>query len=424
MKRGFLSAAIFASLAGATSPLAAQGLSAKIGELIKFGTCDQALCLVTGGGTHGSHFIESAQGAGADLLSFLTSAITTSVSSLPIGSTTSGTTFSFVGGAPVQNKTSAGPIFAERASTLGKGRILAGVNTSHIGFSKLRGISTDSIDINLGHQDVGAAGLGDPSFENDVIGIVMDMKLTLQVTTLFATYGLSDKLDVSVAIPFVMSSLDGSADGRIFSPTGSVSGFHFFGTAESPNLTATSAVDGSASGIGDIALRAKMHLAGTNSRGIAFLADVRVPTGDEQNFHGAGKLSASGILIASSTNGNFSHHANVGYASRTGEGQNNAILATLGFDYMLSKAATVAVDLLSQMQAGGTTGKLPATIPITGNPISGTNIPDKKDNPIGLSAGGRFLLGDFTVLANGLVPIKSGGLQSKFIWTLGVERTF
>jgi hypothetical protein len=41
-----------------------------------------------------------------------------------------------------------------------------------------------------------------------------------------------------------------------------------------------------------------------------------------------------------------------------------------------------------------------------------------------LSVGGRFLLGNFTLIGNGLVPIVRGGLQAKFAWTLGIERTF
>ena len=420
MKRAFASAAMVVALSGSAG---AQELSSKIGELIKFGTCDQALCLVTGAGTHGSHFINSAQVAGADLLTFLQSAITSSIASLPISSTSSGTTFSFVGGAPVATRTSAGPIFTERASTLGKKRVLAGINTSHIAYNKLRGNSTDSIAFNLGHQDVGNPGLGDPSFENDVIGIDINMKLSLQVTTAFATYGVTDKLDIGVAVPFVMATLKGSANGRVYSPTGSVSGFHFFGSAESPSLTATSSVDESASGIGDIAVRGKMQIAGNNSRGVAVLGDLRLPTGDSANFTGAGKTSFSVLLVASGTNGKLSHHANVGYAAR-GEGLTNAILATVGGDYMFNKSATVAADLLSSFQAGGTAGNLPPDIDLTSGTVAGSNIPNKKDNPIALSVGGRFLLGEFTGLANFLVPVKSGGLQAGLIWTLGIERTF
>ena len=99
----------------AFSPLAlgAQGLSGKIGELISFGSCGEALCIVTGLGAHGGHYLKSAQTAGDDLVSFLTGSIITSVGRLPISATSSGNTVSLVNGALVVGTTSAGPIFAE-----------------------------------------------------------------------------------------------------------------------------------------------------------------------------------------------------------------------------------------------------------------------------------------------------------------------
>ena len=47
---------------------AGQGLNGKIGELISFGSCGQALCIVTGSGAHGGHYLKSAQTAGDELV--------------------------------------------------------------------------------------------------------------------------------------------------------------------------------------------------------------------------------------------------------------------------------------------------------------------------------------------------------------------
>jgi hypothetical protein len=126
----------------------------------------------------------------------------------------------------------------------------------------------------------------------------------------------------------------------------------------------------------------------------------------------------------SSRRGRFTPHANLGFAMRTGDGQNNAFLATVGFDHMISRPFTLAVDLLSEFQSGGDAGTLPGEIHLNTQTVQGTNIPDEKDNPMNLSIGGRFLIGNFTALVNGLIPVKSGGLQSKFAWTLGIEKTF
>src|SRR5438128_350599 len=115
-------AATTLALSIGSAQLTAQGLAGSVADLIRFGSCAEALCVTTGAGAHGSHYLLSAQTAGDELLSFITGAMTASVGRLPISSTGGGTTFSFVGGAPVRSTTSAGPIFAERASTLGKGR--------------------------------------------------------------------------------------------------------------------------------------------------------------------------------------------------------------------------------------------------------------------------------------------------------------
>ncbi|MHB1225047.1 MAG: hypothetical protein ACYC2G_13555 [Gemmatimonadaceae bacterium] len=112
--RRVLLALALGALAGASAaPLGAQSLASRVGELIRFGDCDQALCLSTGPGPHGTHYIDAAASASAELLDFLTSSITASVDRLPISATSGGTTFRFVGGAPVRSTTSAGPIFAE-----------------------------------------------------------------------------------------------------------------------------------------------------------------------------------------------------------------------------------------------------------------------------------------------------------------------
>jgi hypothetical protein len=289
-------------------------------------------------------------------------------------------------------------------------------------FSKLRGESTDSITFNLGHEDVLAPGLGDSPNEFDVIGVALNLKLQLQATTVFASYGVSDNFDVGIAIPFIMSSLEGTGTGRVFNVNGAVTGNHSFANADA-NGVAHSSVDESAAGIGDIALRAKFGIAGTAERGLALLGDVRLPTGSEEDFHGSGGLAGTWVLVGSLLKGNFAPHANVGVALRTGEGQTNAMLATLGFDHMLTRSATLAVDLLSEFQVGDNATTLPGAIPLP-TPLQATNIKDEKDNPAALSVGGRFLLGNFTLIGNGLVPIKAGGLQAKFAWTFGIERTF
>src|SRR4029078_9403138 len=107
-----------------------QSLRGKISQLFIFGS-GAAPVLLAGTAdpnnpasirVHGTHFVPAAVSENGSLIAFITGAVATSVRNLPIGATSGGTTFRFEAGVPVKTSTSAGPIFAERAPTPGKGR--------------------------------------------------------------------------------------------------------------------------------------------------------------------------------------------------------------------------------------------------------------------------------------------------------------
>ena len=85
-----------------------------------------------------------------------------------------------MGGVPVSTSTSAGPIFAERAQTLGRGRVLGGISRTSFGFATLRGVDMNNIQLTFTHENVDFAGCdavfagdcaqyGVPAFENEVM---------------------------------------------------------------------------------------------------------------------------------------------------------------------------------------------------------------------------------------------------------------
>jgi hypothetical protein len=69
---------------------------------------------------------------------------------------------------------------------------------------------------------------------------------------------------------------------------------------------------GTASGIADIALRAKFTLLATADGGIAAAGEVRLPTGDEENLLGAGSTSWRVLGVASFDRGAIGVHGNAG----------------------------------------------------------------------------------------------------------------
>ncbi len=403
-----------------SSPLSAQqGLRWDVANLFRFGDCGEPLCLNVDN-EHGDHYIAASTEQSGQLLAFLSSAIGASIASIPIGGSSGGSTFTFEGGLPVRSTISAGPIFAERAQTIGRGRFLAGANATLFEFSTLRSTPLDQLRFVFTHQNVGNAAYGDPLFENDIIQVDMDLSVRVAVSSIFLAYGLTDRLDLGVAVPLVNTSVSGTSNAQII-PFGTTP--HTFGGPNDVRANAT--WSGSATGLGDIVLRAKANLGESDIGSFALLGDVRVPTGDEDNLLGSGSTGVRVLGILSATFGDFSPHANGGVAIRTGELERNAILATVGFDHLLSTAATLAVDFISAWEFGDETLTLPPprtfdvpyqrTVPLT-------NVRGGSDNTAYLSLGAKLMSGEnFTIVANTLTPIVRGGFQPSIAGTIGIE---
>lgn len=411
--------------------LSAQGLRESLSSLFTFGDCGEPLCLdgsINSGTGHGDHFLPSASGGNLAVIAFLGDAIGQSVSRLPLSSTSSGATFAIVNGIPVRTSTSAGPIFAERSQTLGRGRFFIGANFNGIQYTKLNGGSMDNFGLTFIHEDVDNAGtLGDPQFENDIIDVQLQLDVNVLVTSVFATYGLTDFIDLSVAVPFVRTTVKGSSEAQIqpFGPNA----LHFFGgNSTDPILRATASESGSASGIGDVAGRLKVNVVQTRKFGAAILGDLRFPTGDEEELLGSGAFAGRAIGIVSAQFGPFSPHLNGGYLVRTGELQNDAVLVTLGFDNLMTDWATLAIDFLSEWQVGENKISLPGNatfdVPFV-REVQTTQVADMKQNLVAASGGIKFILREGTVLmTNILFPLTRAGLLPDFIWTVGLELIF
>lgn len=419
-------------LSALAAPGSAQGLREKLElGLFSFGNCGEPLCLpalVLAGNVHGRHFIPSAESGNAAVIAFLTSAIGSNVSNVPISATTSGVTYRFEGGAPVRTNVSAGPIYAERAQTLGRGRMLIGANANSIRFNSLRGVPLSALDFNFTHQDTDPAGLGSPPLENEFITVRTSLDVNVLATVAFATYGLTDRIDIGVAVPFVSTSIDGTSVGQIV-PFGATPGHYFGGTATSPILSSIANVDGSASGIGDIAVRAKVNLSpsGANT-GFALLADARLATGKEEDFLGSGSTSVRAMGIVSGRFGDFAPHANVGAAIRGGDDQTSALLATAGFDHLVSPWATFAFDLISEWQLEDPPLTLPEPVEYTQpfrRTITPSNIPDRRDDLLNASVGAKLSSKNgMTFILNALLPLNRGGLRASTLWMAGLEYGF
>jgi hypothetical protein len=444
MTRGALLLCLLLSTPGA---VVAQGLRGKISELFIFGSGEEALFLA---GTadpdnpvaiqaHSDHFVPSAVGSNATLIGFLTNAVGTSIAAIPISATSSGTTFRFEGGVPVQTSTSPGPIIGERAQTLGRGRVFVGASVTELNFKSLRGVDLEHLRLNFTHVNADFPGCdtifggdctqqGIPQLENDFIELELALDLDVRATTFQVTYGLLDRVDIGVAIPIVSTSLRGQSNAQVV-PFGGPTAAHFFsGTPEDPNLFASRSVEGSSSGLGDIAARLKVGVSESQSARFAILADARFATGSAQDLLGSGHFAMRGLGIVSADFGGFASHANVGYLYRRGADQNDAVLATVGFDQVLAPWATLAMDLVSELQVGDSKLTLPDPLTIEApfhRVIEPTTVPTMRDDIVNASVGFKFTASSgLTIVTNSIWPLNKGGLRPDVMWTAGLEYSF
>ena len=429
----------------AAGSLPAQGLRDKIAQLFIFADGKDPLFL---GGTAGSdsatalhadHFVPAAVADNGTLISFVGTALSQSVANLPVSATSGGVTFRFEGGVPVATSASPGPVFGERALTLGRGRVFIGANVNRLHFETLRGVSMSGIQMTFTHENVTGAQCdsivgasctpyGVPTHENDVIALHLALDIDMTVTSFFVSFGLLDRMDIGVVLPIVSTALRGTSDAQIV-PFGGTTAQHFFGgTAADPQLSTSRFVEGSATGIGDVAARVKVNVTQSPRTNFSLLGDVRFPTGSEDDLLGSGHLAARGLGILSARFGAFTPHANIGFLFRSGDLQNNAVLATVGFDHVMAPWATMAVDLVSELQVGDSKLRLPGTVTYDlpfRRTLEPTNIPNQRDDLINGSFGFKFVTGaGITVVTNTLWPLNRGGLRPNVLWTAGLEYNF
>jgi hypothetical protein len=320
--------------------------------LLRFFDPSNPLVLASTG--HQAHF--SSQPAAQEALRQLNRGIATQLSAFPLSSASGGFTYSFDKALGVFSRTSDsfGPLFAERALTAGKGKLNVGVNYSRATYDTFEGNSLKNGDLKLflTHSDFN--GDGDhlaAFFEGDVIRTDLFLNITAENSVAFANYGVSDRFDVGMSVPYVRVKLDARIHATVDALSTGGDSFitHIFPDQSDQHDFRQS---GAAEGFGDVVLRAKYHAVRGDSWGLATAADLRIPTGDEDNLLGSGATQLKLYVIASGT-GKFSPHVNVGYTFSKGGSEATGALPdefnyTVGFDAALGHRLTLTGDLLGR----------------------------------------------------------------------------
>ena len=308
------------------------------------------------GSTHSAHFNSAFQSN----FGRFNIAIASQLSSLPLPSPASGFTYRFnpSTGTFTRSTQSFGPILADRAETIGRGKVLVGYSMQAFSFDSLDGVDLRHVPAVFTHDDYQLGG-----GRTDVVATANALEASVAQFTGLVTYGLGDRVDLSVAVPLLHTRLAVVSNAVIHRfGTTSDSAVHFFEDETASNGIGDHrqfAASGSATGIGDIVLRAKGTLLREGQRAFAAGVEVRLPSGDEDDLLGSGAWGVKPFAVMSFSYGRLSPHVNLGYqwngSSLLAGSVTQRITATLpdrltmaaGVDAGLNDRLSVTVDWLA-----------------------------------------------------------------------------
>jgi len=361
------------------------------------------------GFSHAPHFTAGSLNGLEDLSSALSGTLGFS----SFNSVVTGFTLDLETGEPVRTTDSLGPLLAETATTLGEHKLNVGFSFTRSRFKRLEGDGTDNLVLLFNHPDANGDGVLGPApgafdFELDQVRVDLNLDITQELYVLFATYGVTDRLDVGIVLPIVYLSIkaDGVATIVDNSPSSNV---HFFAPGGSDPLAddPRSSISRSKLGIGDIVLRTKYNLV----RGDENLSDMAVggiltlPTGDQDNLLGTGETRIQALWVVSKAFDKLTPHLNLGYEWAPGDHQLNSLRYVIGIDAAPDPRLAVSFDLIGRWEHSG----------------DGVG-----DHIIDAAIGAKWNVhGDTLLNFYILVPInRDEGLRADFVWSVGVERTF
>ncbi|HZI38102.1 MAG TPA: hypothetical protein VFF24_07330 [Acidimicrobiia bacterium] len=345
----------------------------------------------------------------------------------PAVSSASGFTFSWKGGAtPARDSEIFGPLFGERGRTNGRGQLSATLTVQQLKWETLDGF--DVRDISATPEGaIGAAGLpwGDPAylvtpgFEAGYVGRC-EMNIDTSTISVAANYGITDRLDLAVAVPFVRTTVEGSNEFLDFVrfPDGSYS-VDPLDTAFFPQ--GRFFVKGSSTGLGDVAVQATFAIVKKASAAVAIQGRVDLGTGDLQKMTGTGETHGGGGLIASYDSGLVSPHASVHYfAGNTALFDELRYTAGLDFNAIRDRL-TLSGEVVGRrlydvegFQQGAVRGVVVS--PLSGDSFEIKDFAATRDdfNLFFFTAGGKLrLAGQLLGSAYVLVPFGDNGLQAQ-----------
>ncbi len=319
----------------------------------------------------------------------------------------------------VRSLESLGPLIAERAQTLGRRTITLSASYTRVDFNTLDG---DRLDRLQTVQDALSAGFrqGLPQSdrmraEDNKLVTQLDLNFGFDLFFFTAAYGVTDDIDVSLALSVNQARMSGSASAFITDPNGDQGAFFTVNQkgavvggsgpiCSTPYRCATDQFSDSKFGTGDLFLRGKWHFYDTEYVDFAASGILTLPTGNADDFLGFHDPTFTPWLIMSKTFGRVSPHINLGYSFRSSQDVSQGQWIA-GADVRALDWLTLATDFLGFHDESSNAGV--------------------NDNVYQTAVGFKVNpFGDLVVGASFQFPLNSDGLRADVIYTGQVEYTF
>lgn len=347
-------------------------------------------------------------------LGFLNEAVGSQLGDLPLASPASGIIYVLDPklNLPVPSNDTLGPILTQRAETIGRHKVYLAVTYQFFRFENIDGLSMKQLPILLVLQ--GGTAVTQTNNRLDLVAHQIGVYLT---------YGLTSRVDISIAMPILDVQERFTSSGVEYAP----------GVQTFQNLSKS----GSATGIGDQVLAVKGTLWKPKQGGLALGSELRLPTGDAMNFLGSGTVGFK-PFVSMTYGGRISPHLNVAYEMNghsilvaNGQGAEgrlpNRLIYSGGADLGVTKWLTLAADVLAQdvnnaQRVSVANQSVSYPVVLTAPTIQPyTASYNRTDASLGFKVKPG---GNLVVSGNVTVKLDQGGLRSNWVPFVGLSYTF
>lgn len=328
--------------------------------------------------------------------------LTLELATVPVSPSSAGFTYRLdpTLGTVVRSSQSFGPFFAERSLTAGRGQASFGVGYRTTTFDNI-----DGRNLRDGSLVSTASLLRGEAAPFDIETVAL--RIRTDTVTVTGNYGVTDRFDIGGAIPLVRVSLQGQ---RVDTYRG--------------RALVQATGTGSASGLGDIVVRAKYNVLRDGGSGVAIAGEARLPTGDDEDLLGTGRTSVTPRLIGSYERDRVGIHGEFGYSFRELSG-------ALGYAVAVTVVAVPRLTIVGELSGlrldglgrlADTTQPHPGLVGV--DTIRLTGVAQTTDRILAVAGVKWNVAGAWLVTANARRALTEVGLNAGWVPTLTLDYAF